>query len=360
MIATWKQWEGVCLAGEYSLNEWLGECLGESGPAAFYRTSYGLDHRPAVLKLIPTETVDSELQLELWRDLRELSHPSLLQLLDFGCCPLEEGAGDGFLYALYEFPEDTLEAALSRAPLTEMEQREIREACANALLYLHGHGFVHGSVDAGHVVAVGNQIKLSSDTVRRASSEHTMADDWRRLELLVPGTAADPAIAPAPAPSAPVHEVPPSARRELPPPPRQTFPAWAIGAIAAAVVAGGFWFLPKGAPLAPKSSPQSVPQRVAAVKPLPIAPPPQPQTAARPEWRVIAYTYSNYRAAERRAAAIIEKWPESAAEVFQPKSHSPYLVALGGWLTRDDAVRLLKIARGKGLPRDTYIQNYTR
>jgi hypothetical protein len=33
---------------------------------------------------------------------------------------------------------------------------------------------------------------------------------------------------------------------------------------------------------------------------------------------------------------------------------------VGGWLTRDDAVRFLKIARGKGLPPDIYIQNYSR
>lgn len=354
MIATWKQWEGVCLAGEYSLDEWLGECLGESGPAAFYRTSFGTDHRPTVLKLIPADAVDSELQLELWRDLRVLSHPALLQLLDFGYCPPEGDAGEGFLYALYEFPEDTLEAALSNAPLTEIEKRDIREAAAGALLYLHGHGFVHGAIDAGHVVAVGNQIKLLSDTVRRASSEHTMAEDWRRLELLVPRTTVEPAVlqVQAPAPPAPVCE--------LPPPPRFTLPAWAIGTIAAAVVAGGFWFLPKAAPPAPKSSPQSVPRPVAVVKPLPPPPQPQNETVNHAEWRVIAYTYSNHAAAERRAAAITEKWPGARVDVFQPKSHSPYLVALGGWMTRDDAVRLLKIARGKGLPRDTYIQNYTR
>ena len=29
-------------------------------------------------------------------------------------------------------------------------------------------------------------------------------------------------------------------------------------------------------------------------------------------------------------------------------------------MTRDEAVRLLKMARGKGMPRDTYIQNYDR
>jgi eukaryotic-like serine/threonine-protein kinase len=348
MIATWKQWEGVCLAGEYGLDEWLGEADG----AAFYRTSSSRDHRPAVLKLIPAGTPDTEQQLELWRELRELSHPALLQLLDFGTCPPDGDAGDGFFYAVYEFPEDTLEAALSRAPLTESEKCEIREAAADALLYLHGHGFVHSAIDAGHVVAVGNQIKLSTDTVRRASSDQTMAEDWRKLELLLPRTAIGIAAEQAPATSAPLAELQPSSRF--------TLPAWAIGSIAAAVVAGGFWFLPKPAPLAPKSSPQSTPRQVAAVKLLPAAPQPQPQIGARLEWRVIAYTYSNRQAATRRAAAITEKWPDSAAEVFQPKSHSPYLVALGSWMTHDDAVRLLKVARGKGLPRDTYIQNYTR
>ncbi|HEY7390339.1 MAG TPA: hypothetical protein VH640_17620 [Bryobacteraceae bacterium] len=358
MIATWKQWEGVCLAGEYGLEEWLGESDG----AAFYRTSYGRDQRPAVLKLVPAVARDSELQLELWRELRELSHPALLQLLDFGCCPSDTGAGESFLYAVYEFPEDTLEAALSRAPLTEIEKREIRVDAANALLYLHGHGFIHGAIDAGHVIAVGNQIKLSSDTVRRASSEHTMAEDWRRLELLLPAAAAEAPVAQEPIARAPIAQAPtpPSAVAASQPSPRFTLPAWAIGTIAAAVVAGGFWFLPKAAPPAPKSSPQSTPRPVAAAEPLPLPPQPQPQIVARPEWRVIAYTYSNYPAAARRAAAITEKWPESLAEVFQPKSHSPYLIALGGWMTRDDAVRLLKIARGKGLPRDTYIQNYTR
>src|SRR5215469_15441508 len=153
MTTTWNLWERVCLAGEYSLGEWLGE----SDNAAFFRTSYGAEQRPAVLKLISAEAVNAELQLELWRELRELSHPALLQLLDFGSCTgngsaADGGTGDSYLFAVYEFPEDTLEAAQSRAPLAENEKREIREAVTGALRYLHGNGYVHGAVDAGHVV----------------------------------------------------------------------------------------------------------------------------------------------------------------------------------------------------------------
>jgi eukaryotic-like serine/threonine-protein kinase len=355
MIATWNRWEGVYVAGEYGLDEWLGE----SDNAAFFRTSYGPDQRPAVAKVIPAEAASTDSQLELWRELREISHPALLQLLDFGVCTADGSAaaastGDLYLYAVYEFPEETLDAALSRAPLEESEKREIREAATGALRYLHAHGFVHGAIDAGHVVAAGNAIKLSSDTVRRVSDEHTPAEDWRKLELLLPETTVKAAVEPAPAPSAPL--------LELPSPPRFALPTWAIGTIAAMLCVGGFWFLPKSAPPAHQSEPQSNPAPVAAVKALP--PPTQPQAPAEEhrEWRVIVYTYSNYQAASHKAAAITEKWPGALAEVFRPKSagRSPYLVALGGWMTRDDAVRLLKIARGKGMPRDTYIQNYTR
>jgi hypothetical protein len=91
-------------------------------------------------------------------------------------------------------------------------------------------------------------------------------------------------------------------------------------------------------------------------------PAPARASAADPQnWRVIAYTYFSRQAAELRAGSINQKWRDAKAEVFVPSSgRSAYLVALGGWFTRDDAVRFLKISRGKGLPRDIYVQNYTR
>jgi hypothetical protein len=77
---------------------------------------------------------------------------------------------------------------------------------------------------------------------------------------------------------------------------------------------------------------------------------------------VIVYTYAGAPAAEKKARSIHAKWPAAEAQVFAPNGSGrpPYLVALGGRMTRDEAVRLLKVARGKGMPRDIYIQNYTR
>ncbi|HLI85044.1 MAG TPA: hypothetical protein VKV17_14070 [Bryobacteraceae bacterium] len=362
MIATWNQWEGVCLAGEYGLEEWLGE----SDNSAFFRARSGSDQRPALLKLTPTEMANAGVQLKLWREQQALPHPALLELLDFGTCAAGGGAGDSYLFAVYEFPDDTLEAALGGAPLQENEKREIREAVSAALGHLHSHGFVHGAIDAGHVVASGNTIKLLCDAISRASDEHTPAEDWRKLELLLPGSVAEPPAAPLAAPLAaptpPAAPAPPAPSPDPMPAPQFTLPRWAIGAVAVVLVAGGFWLLPKASQPIAKNNPRPAPTPVAAIKPISPAPPAEQQRDTLREWRVIAYTYSSHQAAERKAAAITEKWPEAAAEVFRPKGtrRTPYLVALGGWMTRDEAVRLLKAARGKGLPRDTYIQNYMR
>jgi hypothetical protein len=57
---------------------------------------------------------------------------------------------------------------------------------------------------------------------------------------------------------------------------------------------------------------------------------------------------------------VNERWPDLHASVFSPKDRRGfYLVALGGKMPREDALRVQRRARGMGLPRDTYIQNYT-
>jgi hypothetical protein len=88
---------------------------------------------------------------------------------------------------------------------------------------------------------------------------------------------------------------------------------------------------------------------------------PRPVTApGRAMWRVIAFTYTSHDAAAKKAKRVNEKWPDLRASVFIPKERRGYyLVALGGRMTREDAVRLQRKARGSGLPRDTYVQNYS-
>jgi eukaryotic-like serine/threonine-protein kinase len=367
-LKDWIRFEGVQLGGKYGLQKWLGD----SGNAAFFRTAYGPNGTPALLKLILAQTIDGGPQLELWGRIGRLSHPNVLSLLDFGQC---EHGGDSFLYAVFEFPEETLATALERAPLDEAEAREVRQAASDALRYIHSQGLVHGAVNAGHIVAVGNEIKLASDTICNPSQLHTAAGELEQLDRLL-GNSAPPSQPPAPAP---LHVSPPQPR---------SFPVWAYAAIVVILGTLGYLLFPKPGPPPARATTPSPPQTVPIEPKVPpdrapdVAPPaetqsveaqppatqapaaqaPAAQLAAtgREYWRVIAYTYASQRMAERRVDAINQKWPNAGAEVFTPDGHSPYLVALGGRMDRDSAVRLLKIAHGKGLPRDIYIQNYSR
>jgi eukaryotic-like serine/threonine-protein kinase len=58
-------------------------------------------------------------------------------------------------------------------------------------------------------------------------------------------------------------------------------------------------------------------------------------------------------------ASIAQKHSELRPEVFTPNGHAPYLVTVGGAMSRDDAFAMARKARDEGLPRDSYAQNYT-
>jgi hypothetical protein len=62
----------------------------------------------------------------------------------------------------------------------------------------------------------------------------------------------------------------------------------------------------------------------------------------------------------KKAQYINKRWPDLHAGVFTPKSQRGYyLVALGKTMDHDEAARLQRKARSLGLPRDTYVQNYS-
>ncbi len=443
--------EGVCLAEEYGLQMWLG---GDEAGVSFL-TSFGPDARRAMVKLIPEVPSTAEEQLAQWHRAIQLGHAHLLPLLD---CGRSQAAGEPVLYAVFEYPDDTLAAALEHRALSPTEVREVLIAVLGALRYIHAQGLVHTAVDPAHVVAVGDRIKLSSETLRESGRGATHADDVRSLgamlyELLTRHRLAgdeapdlseiddplrttirhtvepDPALrwtvaeivialhaepAPAasapqpvpaapepaaPAPAAPIPEpapivlpvpveVPPAVRPlaragATPRPRRVSFPKW-IYAVYAAIVVGGILLVNHNRSVPASSTP---PVSVSASRPAPAQPPPAqpaPEAAVVPPppvvaapaapvaasadrevsgsrmWRVIAYTYSGHTAAEKKAQRINQKWPGFHAEVFTPKSRpGMYLVALGGRMTRDEAVSLQRKARSRELPRDTYVQNYT-
>jgi cell division septation protein DedD len=74
---------------------------------------------------------------------------------------------------------------------------------------------------------------------------------------------------------------------------------------------------------------------------------------------VVAYTYNREAQAQQKATSVAAKHPELKPEVFTPNGHAPYLVTVGGTMSREEAFALVKKAKGQGwLPRDGYAQNY--
>jgi hypothetical protein len=76
------------------------------------------------------------------------------------------------------------------------------------------------------------------------------------------------------------------------------------------------------------------------------------------QWRVIAYTYNHEAQAKEKVGQIAGKHPELRPELFTPTGRAPYLVALGGPMSRDEAFAFAGKAKRAGLPRDLYAQNY--
>jgi hypothetical protein len=155
---------------------------------------------------------------------------------------------------------------------------------------------------------------------------------------------------------------------------RQRGPLWAASAVIAVIVLAVFLRAEIGKPAnepqiaaTPAAAPQ--PARPVAVKaapaPTPI-PPAGAQTAAhtmatshmQPGWYVVAYTFNRQEQAATRAAHIAQKNPSLRPEVIAPGGRAPFLVALGGAMSRPEAENTRNRARQAGLPRDTFARNY--
>jgi hypothetical protein len=80
--------------------------------------------------------------------------------------------------------------------------------------------------------------------------------------------------------------------------------------------------------------------------------------ATRGNWRVVAFTYNREDQAQHKAQMLEQDHPDLKPEVYSPTGRAPYLVTLGGAMSREDAFALSGKAKREGLPRDIYAQNY--
>lgn len=161
MTETWKQWEGQVVNGEFHLRRYLG---GSDHSAVFLTERGAREPQKVAIKLIPADPRKAELQLFRWRLAAKLSHPNLIRIFGMGRCSLD---GAEVLYVVMEYAEEDLSQVLPHRPLTPAEAREMLQPALDALAYLHSKGFAHSRMKSANIMAIGDQLKLSSDGLRR-------------------------------------------------------------------------------------------------------------------------------------------------------------------------------------------------
>ncbi len=158
MSESWKQWERQIVNARFLLQRFLGS----SEHSAVFLTERGTPPQKVAIKFIQVDERDAQLQLSRWQRTAKLSHPHLLRNFESGRCRLGEF---DLLFLLMEYAEENLAQFLSQRPLTPAEARDVLTPALQALAFLHGEGFVHGHVRPSNILAIEDQLKLSSDGI---------------------------------------------------------------------------------------------------------------------------------------------------------------------------------------------------
>lgn len=180
---TWKSWEGRLVDGKYTLRQWLG---GSDHSGVFLTDLPANRGQKFAIKLIAAETGSgADRQLSGLRGATKLSHPNLIRTFDAGRCQMN---GSSLTYVVMEHAEEDLSQILPQRALAPPEVSDLLPPLVNALSYLHSSGLVHGRIKPSNILAVGDQLKLSSDQVAPAAEQNSQ--HRRRDAYDAPETAA--------------------------------------------------------------------------------------------------------------------------------------------------------------------------
>jgi TonB family protein len=178
--ATWTSWEGRTVEGKFPLRQWLG---GSDHSVVFATELPGADGGRAAIKLISMDDADAERQIARWRGSSQLSQRALIRIFETGRCRIDEKP---LLYVVMECADDNLGQILPQRALSPDEVGEMLPPLLDALSYLHSRGFVHSRVKPSNILAVGDQLKLSSEQITSISepaSATTRRDEYDAPEL---------------------------------------------------------------------------------------------------------------------------------------------------------------------------------
>ena len=170
MSEMWKQWQGRMVDGRFVLQSYLG---GSDHSAVFLTVVQDAKNgsQRAAIKLITAGAADGEAQLLRWKRARELTHPNLLRIFEAGRCKLDDAK---LLYVVEEYAEENLSQILPERSLTPEEAGGMLPPVLRVLQFVHDKGLVHGRIQPSNILAIGDELKLSSDSLALPSETRTV------------------------------------------------------------------------------------------------------------------------------------------------------------------------------------------
>jgi outer membrane biosynthesis protein TonB len=175
MTPDWKQWEGRKIDGRFTLQRCLHNGPYNGFPGAVFLTEHG--GGPAAIRVVAVNLKSAEPLLNRWNQAARLAHPNLAKLREVGSCRSE---GTEIAFVVTDYGEEILADVLKDRPLDATETRQVLEPLLGTLGYLHSNGYAHGRVSPANLMAVGDTMKLSSDSIARigdpGSGASTAAD----------------------------------------------------------------------------------------------------------------------------------------------------------------------------------------
>lgn len=159
MSDVWTQSEGQIVDNLFRLQKYLA---GTEHSAVFLTELPLPKSKKAAIKFIAADPATADRQLFAWTRVSKLSHPHLLQIFQFGRCRLERM---DLLYVVMQYAEEDISQVLPDRALTISETREMLGPVLETLSYIHAKGFIHAHITPANVLAAGDQLKLSADTI---------------------------------------------------------------------------------------------------------------------------------------------------------------------------------------------------
>jgi serine/threonine protein kinase len=150
-----RDWVGSFAAGRFPLLQWLGG----SQATGVFLSEWSEHSQKAVIKLIPEDDQDAAARAAAWETAARLSHPNLMKVYTHGRCEIE---GVPCIYVVTEYADEVLAEILRERPLSPDETRDMLGPALAALTYLHAKGLVHGRLNPSNIMAVGDNLKLTT------------------------------------------------------------------------------------------------------------------------------------------------------------------------------------------------------